>query len=208
MSWAAALHGFFLAIGLILPIGMQNGFLLFQGALHTKWRNTLPTIITAGLSDTTLIGLGVMGVSTAALKIVWLRYLIGLIGILFLLYMGWSTWHDPGSETEDRSSTAWPPRRQIGFTLSVSLLNPHALIDTLAVIGGSATVYITLTERIAFWAACAMVSWVWFFTLTLVGHWAGRLAFNNTQQIINRISAILMWGSALFLGSLIYSFGK
>ena len=206
MTWAAALHGFILAIGLIIPIGMQNGFILFQGALHKKWIHTLPTIITAGLSDTFLIGLGVMGVSAAAFHITWLRYSIGLIGIVFLLYIGWASWKNPGTEAENRSATTWPARRQIGFTLSVSLLNPHALIDTLAVIGGSATVYTTLSERLAFWAACVTVSWSWFFFLSLVGHWAGRLAFENILQIINRISAIIMWASAIYLGYLIFTF--
>lgn len=206
MTWGAALHGFILAIGLILPIGMQNGFILFQGALHKKWIHTLPTIITAGLSDTLLIGLGVMGVSTAAFHIVWLRYTLGLIGIAFLLFIGWASWNDPGKEAIKQSTTTWTTRRQIGFTLSASLLNPHALIDTLAVIGGSATVYSSSSERLAFWAACVTVSWSWFFFLSLVGHWVGKLAFKNIFKIINRVSAIIMWGSAIYLGYLVFAF--
>ena len=32
-------------------------------------------------------------------------------------------------------------KKQIGFAISVSLLNPHAIMDTVGVIGTSASVY-------------------------------------------------------------------
>lgn len=185
---------------------MQNGFILFQGVVHKRWVNLLPTFITAGLADTLLISLGVLGVSAAAFQITWFRYTIGALGIIFLLYMGLTSWRDHGAATSGLTETAWPPRRQITFTLSVSLFNPHALIDTLAVIGGSASVYSTLAERLAFVAACASVSWLWFFILSIMGHWAGRMAFKNSVRVINRVSAVIMWLSAVYLGYLIYTF--
>lgn len=49
-------------------------FNLFQGAVHKRWVNLLPTFITAGLADTLLISLGVLGVSAAAFQITWFRY--------------------------------------------------------------------------------------------------------------------------------------
>lgn len=206
MVLTAGLHGIILAIGLILPIGMQNGFILFQGAVHKRWVNLLPTLITAGMADTLLISLGAMGVSAAAFHITWFRYLIGVVGILFLLYMGVASWRDQGAEAAGLTDTAWPPRRQITFSLSVSLLNPHALIDTLAVIGGSASVYTTFRERFAFAAAAASVSWIWFFLLSLIGHWLGRMAFQNSLKLFNRVSAVIMWLSAGYLGYLIINF--
>lgn len=205
----AFFHGFLLSLGLILPIGMQNGFILTQGALHSRWSKSLPAVLTAAVCDTLLIALAVIGVSTVALHIAWLRYTFGAIGIVFLLYMGWSTWREKITEEarEDGGSSAWTARRQIGFTASVSLLNPHALIDTLAVIGGSALAYTAWSERIAFGVASVTVSWLWFFGLSIAGHMVGRVALRKSSlQVLNRVSAVMMWLSAIYLGHIIYSF--
>lgn len=54
----AFLHGFLLSLGLILPIGIQNGFVLSQGSLHKRWLQALPTVVTASLCDTLLVRCG------------------------------------------------------------------------------------------------------------------------------------------------------
>ncbi|QSO45819.1 LysE/ArgO family amino acid transporter [Alicyclobacillus mengziensis] len=204
----AFIHGFLLSLGLILPIGMQNGFILTQGALHSRWSNSLPAVLTASMCDTFLIALAVIGVSTVALHITWLRYTFGGIGIAFLIYMGFGTWREKqGTNDQTTTATAWTTRRQIGFTSSVSLLNPHALIDTLAVIGGSAVVYTAWSERIAFGAASVLVSWLWFFALSITGHVLGKVALQKSSlQVLNKVSAVMMWMSAAYLGYIIYSF--
>ena len=38
----ALFHGVILALGLILPLGVQNVFVFNQGATHKKFRNALP----------------------------------------------------------------------------------------------------------------------------------------------------------------------
>ncbi|CAB3390327.1 MULTISPECIES: LysE family transporter [Kyrpidia] len=204
----AFLHGLILSLGLILPIGMQNGFILTQGALHRRWSRSLPAVITAGICDTLLIVLAVVGVSTAALHVPWLRGLFGGVGIAFMLYMGISTWRDKGGDREaDGSTVAWPPRRQVGFTVSVSLLNPHALIDTLVVVGGAALAYSLWPQRLAFGLASVMVSWLWFFALSMVGHAMGRVVLRGSSLLmIQRISAVMMWASAVYLGYILYTF--
>lgn len=196
----AAWHGFVLALALILPIGMQNGFLLSQGALHSRWFGALPAVITAAICDTILIGLAIAGVSAAALHIAWLKYALGSVGFLFLIILGWATWRDSAKVQHEENAYAWTPRRQMVFACSVSLLNPHALLDTLAVIGGSALLYTAWPDRLAFGVACAAVSWLWFFLLVTVGHWAGRAAARGASlALINKFSALLMWGSAFYL---------
>ncbi|WP_083521101.1 LysE/ArgO family amino acid transporter [Alicyclobacillus kakegawensis] len=204
---AAFVHGFLLSLGLILPIGMQNSFILTQGALH-RGKDWLPGVVTASLCDTLLIALAVLGVSGVALHMGWVRYTLGALGGVFLLYMGWSTWRDGKEEdVSSASSTAWTPRRQIGFAASVSLLNPHALIDTLAVIGGSASAYSTWDDKLVFGAACAAVSWLWFFGLASAGHVLGRRALRDASlRVLNRIAAGMMWASALYLGYILYTF--
>jgi arginine exporter protein ArgO len=51
--------------------------------------------------------------------------------------------------------------RQVQFTLLVSSLNPHAILDTVGVIGTSSLAY-SGAERSAFAAARVAVSWVYF----------------------------------------------
>lgn len=204
----AFVHGFLLSLALILPIGMQNGFILTQGALHGRWSNSLPSVLTASICDTFLIALAVLGVSTIALHITWLRYTFGAIGMIFLAYMGWFTWRKKtGQENDKVASTAWTAKRQIGFTSSVSLLNPHALIDTLAVIGGSTVAYTAWTDRIAFGVASAAVSWLWFLGLSIAGHMVGKAALRRSSlRVLNRVSAVMMWLSSIYLAFIILTF--
>lgn len=48
------------------------------------------------------------------------------------------------------------PMKQVSFALSVSLLNPHAILDTIGVIGSSAALY-SGSNKIAFTIACISV---------------------------------------------------
>jgi len=66
-------HGFMLALGLVLPLGVQNVFVFSQGACQPKLRRALPAVIAAGYCDTLLVLLAVFGVSVAVLEFVWLR---------------------------------------------------------------------------------------------------------------------------------------
>lgn len=52
------IHGLFLALGLILPLGAQNVFVFNQGANQKQLIKTIPVIIAAGLCDTLLIEIG------------------------------------------------------------------------------------------------------------------------------------------------------
>ncbi|WAH37917.1 LysE/ArgO family amino acid transporter [Alicyclobacillus dauci] len=203
----AFVHGIILSFGLIMPIGMQNGFILTQGAVQKRWVGAMPAIATAALCDTLLIGLSVVGLSSAAFAFVWLRVAMGVIGIVFLLYMGWRTWRDDSTE-DSANQSPWSTKRQVRFAASVSLLNPHAWLDTLAVIGGSVLVYSSWNERISFGVACTVVSWVWFIALAVMGHVAGRVMFQSSARIISRVSALMMFASAIYLSYIMFTFQR
>lgn len=65
------IHGFLLALGLILPLGAQNVFVFNQGANQKKIISALPVIITAGLCDTFLIVLAILGVSLILMSLTY-----------------------------------------------------------------------------------------------------------------------------------------
>ena len=139
----AFIHGFILSFGLILPLGVQNVFVFNQGALQKRFIHALPVVLTASLCDTLLITLAVFGVSLVILGSFWIKTILLSVGIVFLLYMGWSTWKSApeNSNNENIVKETFTPLKQIAFSASVSLLNPHAIMDTVGVIGTNSLQY-------------------------------------------------------------------
>lgn len=192
----AILHGIILAFGLILPLGVQNVFIFSQGATQPKLIRALPATITAALCDTFLILLAIFGLSVIVIQLEWLRVSLMIAGILFLLYMGYAIWR---SEPTTKTNKALPTRQQIIFALSVSLLNPHAILDIVGVIGTSALKYVG-TEQVLFTIACITVSWIWFFGIMLAGSIMKKLdGTGGLMNIFNKCSALFIWGTAIYL---------
>jgi len=195
---AALLHGIALAFGLILPLGAQNVFVFNQGASQPYFKKAIPVIITAALCDTLLILLAVLGVSVLVFAIPLLQTALFAVGLSFLLYMGWSIWKStPTSSAQD--ATPLSSKKQILFAMSVSLLNPHAIMDTIGVIGTSSLNY-TGMDKIIFASATILVSWIWFFGIAIAGKTVGQIdASGRIMLIINKISAIIIWIVAAYI---------
>lgn len=72
-------------------------------------------------------------------------------------------------------------------------------MDTVGVIGTSSIRYQEV-EKIIFAATCIMVSWIWFFGLSLIGRAVGKIDNSgNFLLILNKISALVMWTAAVYL---------
>ena len=202
----AFLHGAILAFGLILPLGVQNVFVFNQGATQKRFTRALPAVITAGICDTILILLAVMGVSIIVFSFVWIKNVLFIVGFFFLLYMGWSIWKsEPKQNSEEKRGSSFSMKRQITFAASVSLLNPHAILDTIGVIGTSSLAYGGY-DKWAFSLACIGISWLWFLSLALVGRKVGD--FDSSGRFLkrmNQVSAIIIWGMALYIGAQVLS---
>jgi len=194
----AIIHAIILSIGLIIPLGVQNVFVFNQGALQPRFSRALPVVVTASVCDTLLIVLAVFGVSLLVLKLKWLQWLLFGGGILFLAYMGWVVWHSqPKRDEGHRESLS--VKKQIAFAASVSLFNPHAILDTIGVIGTSSLKYAG-AEKGAFMLSCIAVSWIWFLGLALAGRLLGTLdADGKILSVVNKISALIIWGVAGYL---------
>jgi L-lysine exporter family protein LysE/ArgO len=193
------LHGLLLAIGLILPLGAQNVFIFSQGALQPKFRLALPVVIAAALCDTILILLAILGVSVLIINIPILKTILIVAGVLFLAYIGWMTWRSGGGQQTVKEAERFSPRKQILLAVSVSLFNPHAIMDTIGVIGTSSLHY-SGTDRWLFTLACILISWLWFFSLASAGRILGKLdSSGNIIKMMNKISALLIWASAIMM---------
>lgn len=195
---AAAIHGFILALGLILPLGVQNLFIFQQGALQRSFRRALPAVLAASVCDTLLIGLAVGGMSLAVLHYGWLQTLLMAAGSVFLLYMALSLWRRPPASAAS-AADAYSARRQVAYAVSVSLLNPHAILDTMGVIGGASLQYAG-ADRLVFALSCIAVSWLWFAALAVAGRVAGSLdASGRLTRLLNKVSAVIIAAIALGL---------
>jgi L-lysine exporter family protein LysE/ArgO len=195
----ALLHGIILAFGLIIPLGVQNVFVFNQGASQRKFITALPAVITAGICDTILILLAVVGVSVLVLTFVWFKFLLFSVGIVFLLYMGYTIWKSDSRPKEDTNQGTMSVKKQITFAASVSLLNPHAIVDTIGVIGTNSLQYEN-KEKIIFTIACIIVSWLWFLGLAATGRLVGSIDRDGRWlNRINKLSAIIIWGVAVYL---------
>lgn len=174
-------------------------FIFSQGALQPKFRMALPVIIAAAICDTILILLAILGVSVLIINIPILKTILIVAGVLFLAYIGWMTWRSGGGQQTVKEAERFSPRKQILLAVSVSLFNPHAIMDTIGVIGTSSLHY-SGADRWLFTLACILISWLWFFSLALAGRILGKLdSSGKLMKMMNKISALLIWASAIMM---------
>ncbi|MFJ5714507.1 LysE/ArgO family amino acid transporter [Neobacillus sp. NPDC093127] len=197
--FASFIHGFILAFGLILPLGVQNVFVFNQGALQPRFIKALPVVVTAALCDTLLILVAVLGVSFIILGSFWIKTILIVGGCIFLIYMGWISWKSKPSKDKEEVAKKFSFKKQVLFAASVSLLNPHAIMDTIGVIGTSSLKY-QGEEKVIFAVTCILVSWLWFLGLALAGRISGKLDQSGRfMLVLNKLSALVMWGAAIYL---------
>lgn len=194
----AILHGMILAFGLILPLGVQNVFVFNQGASQPNILRVIPVVLTASICDTILILIAVQGVSLMLLTFSWLTTTLYVIGFFFLIYMGWIIWKSESTK-ETIEVKKMTIKKQIIFAASVSLLNPHAILDTIGIIGTNSIQYVG-SEKWAFTLTTVTVSWLWFISLALAGRMLGKVDSSGTLiSSLNKISGVIIWGVALYM---------
>ncbi|MEN1937328.1 LysE/ArgO family amino acid transporter [Paenibacillus sp. 102] len=192
------LHGMILAFGLIIPLGVQNVFVFNQGASQPNILRAIPVVLTASICDTILILIAVQGVSLMLLTFSWLTTTLYVIGFFFLIYMGWIIWKSE-SKKETIETKTMTIKKQIIFAASVSLLNPHAILDTIGVIGTNSIQYAG-NEKWAFTFTTIAISWVWFISLAFAGRILGKVdSSGKAITILNKISGVIIWGVALYM---------
>lgn len=189
------LRGLTLGLSLIVAIGPQNAFVLRQGLTR---RHALLAALACSVADTALIAVGVLGVGALLARSPTLVTLGTLAGAAFLLWYGWRSFRSarhPGA-----LDTGGQAAQTVGTVLTTaaafSLLNPHALLDTVVLIGG-ASAGLSGGGRRAFLAGTVLASWTWFFGLALL---AGRLAplmrSPRAWQVLDVLIGVVMWGIA------------
>lgn len=179
-------------------------FYLSARCSFTKLLAGVTLVVSASLCDTALIIMPVTGVSAAVAGIPAVKIVLIAAGTCFLLFIGWVTWNSRPSG-EDTGSLGMTAKKQIAFAAAVSLLNPHAILDIVGVIGTNSLTY-DGREKWLFTGSCIFVSWIWFAGLASAGRILRRLDSRGSVLIFfNKISAVMMWMLAVYLGASLFA---
>ena len=151
-----------------------------------------------------LILLSVLGISLVLLERESVKLVILIVGFIFLVYIGYKLWNqtkiNPGTKQYNLSKI-----KQIIFTISVSWLNPHAIIDTVVVIGSQCLQY-SSNQKFAYSIGCIIVTWFWFFSIAFFGNKLGKSKSSSfILGNINKVSAVLMYLIAIYTAFQIFN---
>jgi L-lysine exporter family protein LysE/ArgO len=195
------LRGLTLGLSLIVAIGPQNAFVLKQGLTR---RHALLAALACSVADTLLVTLGVLGVGALLARNPALTTAGTLAGAAFLVWYGWRSFRaaripgtlEPGSQSAQTAHTV------LATAAAFSFLNPHALLDTVVLIGG-VSAGLGGAGRLTFLAGTVLASWTWFFSLALLaGRLAGLMRSPRAWQVMDVGVGVTMWGIA---GGLVFS---
>ncbi|THV38704.1 LysE/ArgO family amino acid transporter [Glycomyces buryatensis] len=194
---AAFFTGLVIGLALIVPIGAQNVFVFGQGVALGMPR-ALWAVVGAGLCDTLLIVLGATGASALLNSVPGLRPAMLLGGTVFLVYLGVKSLRTKPAEIEDATGV-WSRGQVLRRTATVSLLNPHAILDTVGVLGAAITAQAVGT-RTVFAAGAVTASWAWFLLLAGAAHAMRRVLTKERRVWFDRASGVILLVFAAWLG--------
>lgn len=184
------LNGLLLGLSLIMALGPQNVFLIKQGALR---KHALLSVMVCFACDLILIYASVTGLQKILILHPNLQILITWFGVAFLLYYGFKAFQqsfkiERQSNHIQQNSSRW---QIVLLALGFSLLNPHAIIDSLVIIGSSSNQFPDHPQAFMFGVISA--SLLWFTSLTLTSHYfSDVLARVSVWKRIEFSSGILM----------------
>ena len=188
--------GLLFGLATAFPVGVQSFVVMNQG-LRFGYPRVLTGIITASLCDTLLIVAGAAGAS-ALLADADERMPVLLIGIAFLAIFGILAFRAPPEEEVGEVKSAGRPLAMVAQTVGVSLFNPHAVLETVGVLGGAIAAQ-SAENRIEFACGVVAASWVWFL---MVGFGASALQRRLTAPArlwMQRGSGVMMLALAAVL---------
>lgn len=183
--------GFVTMAALIVAIGVQNAFVLRQGV---RRRSVFIAATICFLCDVLLVSLGTAGLGALLTANPLLSLAIAWCGAAFLLFYGVRSLHAAQqAKGLDLKSAEQASRANIMATaLAVSLLNPHALIDTIVLVGGLAARYQGAAQIVCALGAIT-ASGLWFYSLAYGAKWlAPILTKPKIWRVIDLVIGVMM----------------
>lgn len=192
--------GFGVAAGLIMAIGAQNAHVLRQGL---RREHVLLTVAVSAVCDAGLILLGMAGIGPWIASSATAMAVAKVGGGVFLLWYGAraarSAWGGHAQTMDTASSQALSRRQALAAAAGFSLLNPHAYLDTVVLIGAVGATQLE-AARPVFTAGAIAASFSWF---VLLGYGARLMAplFRRpvAWRVLDSIVALTLWSIAASL---------
>lgn len=198
MYHTAFLTGMGTSAGLIMAIGAQNAYLLTQSV---RKNHHLTIALICAILDVLLISVGVAGVGTFLNGNPALMKLAAWGGAAFLFAYGTfsfrSAFRTNSMNLLEASDDSL--KKIIISTLAVTLLNPHAYLDTVVLLGSISSQYHEL-NRVLFAAGACIASVIWFYSLAFTGTKLQRIFRKPvTWKVLDGAVGTIMWTIGLSL---------
>lgn len=197
------LNGLLLGLSLIMALGPQNAFLIRQGAMR---QHALLSAVVCFLCDLVLLTASVIGLQDLLQSNDNFRVWMTWFGVAFLMFYGLSALkrafdRDAKSTVLEQSSRSrW---QIVVLALGFSLLNPHAIIDSLVLIGGGSAQF--PGKEHVFLLGVLSSSLLWFTALTVIAyHFSAVLIRDHVWRRVELGSGGLMLYLSVKLGSSLF----
>jgi L-lysine exporter family protein LysE/ArgO len=191
--------GMALGLALIMPIGAQNLFIIQQGITVGYPRVFYATLSTTAC-DALMITAGALGLATVVQGHGPLRTTLIVLGGVFLLYLAWQNLQTAEAEAAAEGTAPRRTRGIISGAVGVSLLNPHAILDTVGVIGAVAVTRGGM-DRAWFASGAVLASLLWFSLLGTIAFALSDRLTTAWRRGIALASSLVMAAFALMLWS-------
>jgi L-lysine exporter family protein LysE/ArgO len=192
------LAGISLGLALIVPIGPQNLYIINAGLALGVPRVFLATLATTAC-DAILISLGTLGAGIALTKFPGVHALLLAAGVLFLGYLAIQSFRATTESISIDAANVGNSRVMARRALGVSLLNPHAILDTTVAIGTAAAASEDIVGRVTFGLGAVTASLLWFIFLGVGAVTLRKLLTPKIRQTIERLSGTALLVIALML---------
>jgi L-lysine exporter family protein LysE/ArgO len=185
------LSGFGLGLSQIAAIGLQNIFILKNGI---QKKPMFAICLACALCDILMICFGIFfaGASISAHK----NYIaiFQFLGASFLLFYGLKLLKNSfKKKLLDLENTQNQNNKMLGAVIAVSILNPHAWVDAVIIIGSMSTKYSDF-DKVYFALGCIIASIVWFFCLGYFSKKISHLFVNPmTWNILDFVMSFVMF---------------
>ena len=197
----ALLEGFFIALGLIMVIGVQNIYVLRYGILG---KHVLLLVLTCWLSDVLLMSIGIFSMNSFSEGSTLWTSILSIVGATFLFLYGAGAFYSAirGKQPLDidlhqqNTPSAW----RVWLTvMAITYLNPHTYIDTVLLIGSVGASYES-PQEIYFLIGASVASLLWFACLGFgVKFLKPVFEKPGAWRILEALIGCTMWGMGIKL---------
>jgi len=178
--------------GLIVAIGAQNAYVLSQSV---RRNHHVAVMAICMVCEIALIGAGVAGVGSLVASTPVLMRAASWGGAAFLLWYGLGSFRSAlrGGSLKTEDGAARTLRAAALGALAVTLLNPHAYLDTVVLLGSISGRY-EGAARYAFGAGALLASLVWFVSLTFFGQLLAPVFRRQAAwRVLDTLVGCTMW---------------